>query len=96
MGRPNRVDSISSITSQEFSERDAPEKLLSTAPTNQPRKVTAVRHNSVVSAMLVSNSLRDCSQVEDMVTKCVAGKEKSYMCSTAQRYFTQCNSTREL
>ena len=87
-GRP-RSESVSSVVSSDSS--GGSERMFST--TSRPdRRVTTLRHNSVVAAMLASNSLRDCNQVEDMVTKCMSGKEKSFMCQTAHRYFAKCNT----
>jgi hypothetical protein len=56
------------------------------------RPVTTIDRNPVVAAMITSNTLRDCRQVEEMVSKCVKGSEKSFLCQTAQRYFTTCKT----
>lgn len=90
MDRRPRSSSISSQAS-EYSDRDGSESITPTT-TKHVRSVTAIRHNSVVSAMLTSNSLRDCNQVNDMVTKCLSGKEESFMCNTAHRYLAKCTT----
>ena len=56
-----------------------------------PRRTTSVDRNPVVAAMITSNTLRDCGQVEEMVSKCVgSGNHKTVMCETAQRYLLNC------
>lgn len=90
MDRRPRSGSVSSVASgAELVEKEGNERMLSTTP-QQVRPVTALRHNSIVAAMLTSNALRDCNQVQDMVTKCVSDNEKSFMCQTAHRYFAKC------
>ena len=91
MHRRPRSSSVSSQASEYSDERDGSDRIITTTPT-PVRTVTSIRHNSVVSAMLASNSLRDCTQVNDMVTKCLVGKEESFMCNTAHRYLAKCTS----
>ena len=86
-----RSSSVSSQASEPSDERDGSDRIITSTP-NHVRSVTSIRHNSVVSAMLTSNSLRDCNQVNDMVTKCLVGKEESFMCNTAHRYLAKCTS----
>ena len=54
-----------------------------------------VRHNSVVTAMLSSNTLRDCHQVNAMFTQCQRSDDnQSRICDTARNYFHhRCHST---
>lgn len=90
----SRSSSISSLVADEPSEREMSDRVMSSSTVlPSHRSVKGMKHNSVVAAMLASNSLRDCSQVEDMVSKCVAGKDQAFMCQTAQRYFAKCSSS---
>mmetsp|Transcript_9218 Transcript_9218/g.19349 ORF Transcript_9218/g.19349 Transcript_9218/m.19349 type:complete len:109 (+) Transcript_9218:174-500(+) len=58
---------------------------------NQRRPLRFSAHNSVVSAMITSNNLRNCREVEEMVVQCLNTKDKeSHMCKTAQRYIGGC------
>jgi hypothetical protein len=82
--------SRSSSISSQSSETPGSDVVLSTTPQPVRRGNTFHRHNSVVSAMLTSNSLRDCGQVNDMVSKCMSRKEESVMCNTAHRYMANC------
>jgi hypothetical protein len=58
------------------------------------RRVSNVDRNPVIAAMITSNTLRDCNQVEDMVSKCVNSprKEKTFMCQTAHGYLMNCKT----
>mmetsp|Transcript_8661 Transcript_8661/g.16651 ORF Transcript_8661/g.16651 Transcript_8661/m.16651 type:complete len:96 (-) Transcript_8661:208-495(-) len=49
-------------------------------------------YHPVVSSMLFSNTLRDCSQVKDMLRHCMDNDgENSFMCQTATRYASFCD-----
>ena len=62
------------------------------SPTPQHRRVQSNPiHNSVVEAMITSNNLRNCHEVEEMVVKCLNNKDKeSFVGKTAQRYIGRC------
>ena len=63
------------------------------APTHPARRATTVDRNPVVAAMITSNTLRNCNEVQDMVSKCMNSQdEHSVMCKTAQRYFLSCRN----
>lgn len=68
-------DSISSFMSYESSP--------------QPSRRTS-RHNPVVTAMLSSNTMRDCHQVTAMFQQCQDENSKSRICETAKNYFQSC------
>jgi hypothetical protein len=52
------------------------------------------RHNAVVTAMLSSNTLRDCHQVDAMFTQCQSSDDnQSRICETARNYFRRCHAT---
>jgi hypothetical protein len=56
----------------------------------RPRGAVTVE-NSVVQAMITSNNLRNCHEVEEMVVRCLDNKDKqSFVCKTAQRYIGGC------
>ena len=63
-------------------------------PGHHQRRSTVPQHSPVVQAMLTSNTLRDCRQVEEMFTKCMtyssSNSRDSFMCQTAERYFSTC------
>jgi hypothetical protein len=49
--------------------------------------------NSVIQAMITSNNLRNCREVEEMVSQCLMNSDKdSIMCLTAQRYLGGCKN----
>ena len=81
----------SSISSQVTIESESGESGNLSSPPR--RTTTSVDRNPVVAAMITSNTLRNCHQVEDMVSKCVnSPNEKSFMCQTAQKYLMNCKS----
>ena len=56
-----------------------------------PRRTANPMNNSVIQAMITSNNLRNCREVEDMVIQCLNNKDKqSFVCKTAQRYIGGC------
>jgi hypothetical protein len=71
------ADSSSSLAS--LSEHQLPAK-----------KRTAL--NPVYSAMLRSNTMRDCYQVQDMMTQCMQHQRDndSFVCQTAEQYYWKC------
>jgi hypothetical protein len=51
-------------------------------------------HNAVVTAMLSSNTLQDCHQVDAMFTQCQSSDDnQSRICETARNYFRRCHAT---
>ena len=88
-------DSSTSTTrnrSNSLFENPANSTLNLSSPTPQHRRVQSNPiHNSVVEAMITSNNLRNCHEVEEMVVKCLNNKDKeSFVCKTAQRYIGRC------
>jgi hypothetical protein len=59
------------------------------------RRTMSASYHPVVSSMVYSNTLRDCTQVHDMLRYCMDHDgEGGFMCDTAQRYQAFCtNST---
>lgn len=50
-------------------------------------------HTAVVQAMITSNNLRNCREVEEIVSQCINNKDhESFMCETALRYNGGCNN----
>ena len=47
--------------------------------------------NPVVQAMLDSNNLGDCYQVQDLYTRCVESGSSSALCHTASQYLRNCS-----
>jgi hypothetical protein len=59
------------------------------SPSPTPARRTT--HSAVVQAMITSNNLRNCREVEDMVAQCASTVDKeSFVCKTAHRYFVGC------
>jgi hypothetical protein len=61
-------------------------------PTKIMSSTSQVRHNSIVIAMLSSNTLRDCHQVTAMFSQCQKiDDNESRICDTARNYIRQCH-----
>lgn len=89
-GSLSHRDSSSSLAS--LSSRDSSSS--SSSFSQMPRR-TKTSLNPVMSAMLRSNTLRDCHQVRDMISQCqssgiVGPDTDSFVCKTAEKYFLQC------
>ena len=73
-------------------------RVLSHSPRHHPRGASynpqrRKSQNSVINAMITSNNLRNCREVEDMVSQCLMNSDKdSIMCLTAQRYLGGCKN----
>lgn len=92
-GRP-RGSSIDSTSSSGSSRSEGSAAAVATSPRVLPARSKTVYH-PVVSSMIFSNTLRDCSQVDDMIRHCMNhanGGENSFVCETAKRYQALCNS----
>ena len=48
--------------------------------------------NPVVTAMLNSNLMNDCTQVHDMFNQCTLSGGDSRICDTARTYFESCKT----
>ena len=59
------------------------------SPSAAPKR--SVTNNSVVEAMITSNNLRNCAEVQDMILRCRSERENKssvpFVCKTAHRYF---------
>lgn len=55
----------------------------------QRRRGTNVS-NPIVTAMLSSNNLSDCTQVKDLLYHCKQNDSSAVICDTAARYFERC------
>mmetsp|Transcript_21288 Transcript_21288/g.52748 ORF Transcript_21288/g.52748 Transcript_21288/m.52748 type:complete len:115 (-) Transcript_21288:290-634(-) len=65
--------------------------LFENSPSTNAHRRTKSINNSVVQAMITSNNLRNCREVQEMVVQCLNNKDdKSFMCQTAQRYIGGC------
>mmetsp|Transcript_68636 Transcript_68636/g.76760 ORF Transcript_68636/g.76760 Transcript_68636/m.76760 type:complete len:88 (-) Transcript_68636:91-354(-) len=61
--------------------------------TRQKNKQRTNNHNTVVQAMITSNNLRNCREVEEIVSQCINNKDhESFMCETALRYKGGCKN----
>ena len=50
-------------------------------------------NSAVVQAMITSNNLRNCTEIEQMVSTCINNKDnESFMCKTALRYHGGCKN----
>ena len=50
-------------------------------------------HSAVVQAMITSNNLRNCQEVQEMVSQCTNNKDnESFVCKTALRYHGGCKN----
>ena len=67
-----------------------------TSPSTPPKlrkQPSSSQSNPVIMAMIKSNTLRNCVEVQEMVKGCMdSGDKNSYMCKTAQGYFSTCRS----
>eukprot|EP00526_Cylindrotheca_closterium_P027764 CAMPEP_0113609638 /NCGR_PEP_ID=MMETSP0017_2-20120614/4602_1 /TAXON_ID=2856 /ORGANISM="Cylindrotheca closterium" /LENGTH=90 /DNA_ID=CAMNT_0000518477 /DNA_START=73 /DNA_END=345 /DNA_ORIENTATION=+ /assembly_acc=CAM_ASM_000147 len=82
----------SSVTSQSSVDEGASE-LQSPAAHSRLRRNMSEK-NPVVMAMIKSNTLRNCNDVQDMVSQCMnSGDDKSFMCKTAHSYIANCKSS---
>eukprot|EP00529_Nitzschia_sp_RCC80_P040336 CAMPEP_0113503908 /NCGR_PEP_ID=MMETSP0014_2-20120614/34431_1 /TAXON_ID=2857 /ORGANISM="Nitzschia sp." /LENGTH=86 /DNA_ID=CAMNT_0000398979 /DNA_START=77 /DNA_END=337 /DNA_ORIENTATION=- /assembly_acc=CAM_ASM_000159 len=49
-------------------------------------------HHPVVHSMISSNLLKDCNEIQDMVSQCMDTKDTdSFMCRTAHKYMSGCH-----
>ncbi|CAJ1953687.1 unnamed protein product [Cylindrotheca closterium] len=81
----------SSVTSQSSVEEGSPELRAGFVSPSRLRR-NASEKNPVIMAMIKSNTLRSCNDVQDMVSQCMSsGDDKSFMCKTAQSYIANCS-----
>ena len=77
--------------SQSLSESNSHSPISPPTP-HRSRPTRYTTNNPVVQAMITSNNLRNCREVEEMVFRCMNNKdnESSFVCKTAQRYIGRC------
>mmetsp|Transcript_15483 Transcript_15483/g.18874 ORF Transcript_15483/g.18874 Transcript_15483/m.18874 type:complete len:94 (+) Transcript_15483:154-435(+) len=73
-------------------QRNNSEKIQACSPaqTYQNRRGSTIT-NPVVTAMLSSNNLGDCVQVEDLLRHCLKNDSRASICDTAAKYFETCS-----
>mmetsp|Transcript_22413 Transcript_22413/g.37080 ORF Transcript_22413/g.37080 Transcript_22413/m.37080 type:complete len:89 (-) Transcript_22413:295-561(-) len=86
MQRHNSLVSLSQLDSDE-----SVSSVISYEPASPPPSRRTSRHNPVVTAMLKSNTMRDCHQVTAMFRQCQNEDSNSAICSTAKSYFARCS-----
>lgn len=52
-------------------------------------------HSPVVLAMLSDNRMRNCDDVREIFTECLATNSKDRICNTAAQYFSRCAQSYE-
>lgn len=78
-----------SVTSQTSIEDEQSE--FTSPAVNSRLRGNASEKNPVIMAMIKSNTLKNCNDVQDMVSSCmINGDNKSVMCKTAQSYISNC------
>jgi hypothetical protein len=87
-----RKGSSSSLSAFSYDESSSEMSTQSYGSPTRRATVPRVAHSPMIQAMLTSNTLRDCRQVEEMFSKCrsSAGNKDSFMCKTAEAYFMTC------
>ena len=81
----------SSVTSQSSVEEGSSPELRALVSPSRLRR-NASEKNPVIMAMIKSNTLRSCNDVQDMVIQCMNSRDdKSFMCKTAQSYIANCS-----
>eukprot|EP00536_Pseudo-nitzschia_multiseries_P010785 jgi/Psemu1/307598/fgenesh1_kg.341_\ len=84
----HRTNSSSSSSTLTAPPETATRTIATAVVVKPPPQRTSLR-NSVVEAMITSNNLRNCAEVEEMVTKCLqySKDDQSFVCKSAKRYF---------
>mmetsp|Transcript_22109 Transcript_22109/g.30762 ORF Transcript_22109/g.30762 Transcript_22109/m.30762 type:complete len:97 (-) Transcript_22109:115-405(-) len=89
-----RTISVGSISDINSVNGDSSEAQLSSSATSTSSFMSShpgTRKNPVVSAILSSNTMKNCHEVRDMYITCVNSKSNSAVCETAKNYFVSCN-----
>jgi len=82
--RSNSVSSIESTTSEQ-------------GPTTTKMVARKTQYNPLFASMLNTNTLRNCNEVQAMMTQCLQHKYKnqddvSFVCHTAEKYMSKCGN----
>jgi hypothetical protein len=84
----NTIDKQESTTNMSTSNNVADYSF--TSPIHSRR---TINNSAVVQAMITSNNLRNCTEIEEMVSTCINNKDnESFMCKTAMRYHGGCKN----